>query len=167
MYFWWPKVRYFLNTPRSLCPEDGGDMFLQNISWLSMDYRALYPRIHRQWFLLTNMKYYFKGYLKIFFQLQTQHKMLQHKGSGVWLTASKHTSFVVIWGSHSGYDTDCHSRYSAASHCDMWAVSRKQMGKHVATERLILETKWLQTTVAMDTKAESCKHLETKCLLQN
>jgi hypothetical protein len=25
--------------------EDGGDMFLQNVSWLSMDYTALYPRI--------------------------------------------------------------------------------------------------------------------------
>jgi hypothetical protein len=25
-------------------PEDGGDMFLQNASWLSTDYTALYPR---------------------------------------------------------------------------------------------------------------------------
>jgi hypothetical protein len=25
-------------------PEDGGDMFLRNNSWLSTDYRALYPR---------------------------------------------------------------------------------------------------------------------------
>jgi hypothetical protein len=24
--------------------EDGGNMFLQNISWLSTDYMALYPR---------------------------------------------------------------------------------------------------------------------------
>jgi hypothetical protein len=26
-------------------PEDGGDMFLWNVSWLSMDYIPLYPRI--------------------------------------------------------------------------------------------------------------------------
>jgi hypothetical protein len=25
-------------------PEDGGDMFLQNVNWLSMDYTILYPR---------------------------------------------------------------------------------------------------------------------------
>jgi hypothetical protein len=25
-------------------PEDGGDMFLRNINWLSTDYTALYPR---------------------------------------------------------------------------------------------------------------------------
>jgi hypothetical protein len=25
-------------------PEDGGEMFLQNIGWLSMDYTALYPK---------------------------------------------------------------------------------------------------------------------------
>jgi hypothetical protein len=25
-------------------PEDGGDMFLQNVGWHSMDYTALYPR---------------------------------------------------------------------------------------------------------------------------
>jgi hypothetical protein len=25
-------------------PEDEGNMFLQNIGWLSMDYMALYPR---------------------------------------------------------------------------------------------------------------------------
>jgi hypothetical protein len=25
-------------------PEDGGDMFLQNVSWLSMEYMALHPR---------------------------------------------------------------------------------------------------------------------------
>jgi hypothetical protein len=25
-----------------LDPEDGGDMFLRNVSWLSMDYMALY-----------------------------------------------------------------------------------------------------------------------------
>jgi hypothetical protein len=24
--------------------EDGGDMFLRNVGWLSMDYTALYPR---------------------------------------------------------------------------------------------------------------------------
>jgi hypothetical protein len=25
-------------------PEDGGDMFLRNVGWLSTDYTALYPR---------------------------------------------------------------------------------------------------------------------------
>jgi hypothetical protein len=25
-------------------PEDGGDMFLRNVGWLSTDYMALYPR---------------------------------------------------------------------------------------------------------------------------
>jgi hypothetical protein len=25
-------------------PEGGGDMFLRNVGWLSMDYTALYPR---------------------------------------------------------------------------------------------------------------------------
>jgi hypothetical protein len=25
-------------------PEDGGDMFLRNVRWLSTDYKALYPR---------------------------------------------------------------------------------------------------------------------------
>jgi hypothetical protein len=25
-------------------PEDGGDMFFLNVSWLSTDYTALYPR---------------------------------------------------------------------------------------------------------------------------
>jgi hypothetical protein len=25
-------------------PEDGGDIFLPNFGWLSMDYMALYPR---------------------------------------------------------------------------------------------------------------------------
>jgi hypothetical protein len=25
--------------------KDGGDMFFQNVSWLPMDYKALYPRI--------------------------------------------------------------------------------------------------------------------------
>jgi hypothetical protein len=27
-----------------LNPEDGGNNFLWNVSWLSMDYTALYPR---------------------------------------------------------------------------------------------------------------------------
>jgi hypothetical protein len=26
-------------------PEDGGDMFFENISWLSVDYMALYPEL--------------------------------------------------------------------------------------------------------------------------
>jgi hypothetical protein len=42
----------------------------------------------------------------------------------------------------------------------MWAVYKKQIGKYVATERL-------RNMGSMDTKTESCKHLETKPLLRN
>jgi hypothetical protein len=30
-------------------PEDGGDIFFQNVGWLSTDYMALYPR---KWYTL-------------------------------------------------------------------------------------------------------------------
>jgi hypothetical protein len=38
-------------------------------------------------------------------------------------------------------------------YCDMWTVSRKPMGKHVATERLIHGNQLI-------TETENCKHLE-------
>jgi hypothetical protein len=35
-------------------PGDGGDMFLRNVSWLSTDYTALYPR---WWYLQSTMHF--------------------------------------------------------------------------------------------------------------
>jgi hypothetical protein len=41
----------------------------------------------------------------------------------------------------------------------MWVVSRKRMGKRVATERLI---PGLRNKISRDTETESCKHLENQ-----
>jgi hypothetical protein len=37
-------------------PEDGGDMFLRNVSLLSTDYMALYPRRHNKTLLVSDAK---------------------------------------------------------------------------------------------------------------
>jgi hypothetical protein len=50
-------------------------------------------------------------------------------------------------------------------YCDMWAISRKWMGKYITTRDWFLENNWLWNTFSMDMKTESCKRLETKPLL--
>jgi hypothetical protein len=45
---------YLLWGPHSDDPEDGGDMFLRSICWLSTDYMALYPRIHNSFYKWCN-----------------------------------------------------------------------------------------------------------------
>jgi hypothetical protein len=54
-------------------------------------------------------------------------------------------------------------------HCDIWAVSRKRIDKHVATEGLIPgnQLQSLRITVSVDTDTESCKHSEMRPFLAN
>jgi hypothetical protein len=55
-------------------------------------------------------------------------------------------------------------KFKGESHCDTWAVSRKRMGKHVATEMLILGNQLITEQFSMDTETESCKHLENQTI---
>jgi hypothetical protein len=52
-------------------------------------------------------------------------------------------------------------------HCDMWAISRKRVGKCVATERLVLGNQLVTERVSMDTKTKSCKRVKAGALLQD
>jgi hypothetical protein len=40
-----PCIPLKVNGSLFFDPEDGGDMFLRNVGWISMKYTALYPRI--------------------------------------------------------------------------------------------------------------------------
>jgi hypothetical protein len=51
------RTSFWFLTWLTFNPEDGGDMFLRNVEWLSADYTALYPRSQ-------NYSYYKVGCIK-------------------------------------------------------------------------------------------------------
>jgi hypothetical protein len=79
-------------------PEDGGDMFLRNLCWLSTVYTALYPR----WY--NHRRKNFKSYIHVHFPVIINRNLFVILLIPVWLVLSRPTFHCwkkVMWRSYS------------------------------------------------------------------